>query len=73
MRHVLPDPNAEVTVRPYAVAYIVLHTLPDKWLRIDAQLPHVFDIKNSSVFLQVSVNGRLLPFQKTRFHRIEPV
>ena len=53
----LPGTNTQFAVRPYALAYIVLHTLPDKWLRIDFQLLHVFDVEDPPVLLQVSVDG----------------
>ena len=68
-RHVLPDSGAKVAILPYALASIVLHTFPDQWLRINVQFPHILDVEDPTVFLQVPIDGRILPLQEAMLYR----
>lgn len=66
----LSHTSADFAIPPDTLADAMLHALPDQWLRVDVQLPHILDVEDAAMFLQMSVDGRLFSFQETRFHGI---
>ena len=48
----------------------MLHAFPDQWLRVDVEFPHILDIEDAAVFLQMTIDGRIFSFQETRLYWI---
>ena len=63
-RHMLSHPCADFAVLPDTLADAMLHALPYQRLRINVELPHILDIEDAAMFLQMAVDGGIFPFQE---------